>query len=119
MHGISSDAFSETAVISGLKKAYPDATIICMTNYDRFPSKNARGYTDIDYVKAMQQVCKKQKVLCYDCYHNSPVRLRDAKTKRWADEGIYLGEAANGHFSPEGYDALVPAYERFLAENMK
>lgn len=101
-------------MISDTKKAYPDATIICMTNYDRFRSKNKIGKTDIDYVNAMKQVCKKRKVVCFDNYHDSGVDFHSKEERKWCDEGVYLGTSYNCHFSPEGHRYLLSIYEEFI-----
>lgn len=102
-------------IIRGLQKAYPNATIICMTNYRRYGTvKNNLGLKDKDYVRAMKEVCKARGILCYDNYYNLNAWTSDKNDRNWMDEGIYLGQSRNGHFSPEGYRYLMSVYDQYL-----
>lgn len=104
-------------LLDGLHKAYPDAVLLCMTNYNRFPTPDSIGNTDLDYVNAMIEVCKLKGVVCFDNYHDSGINFQDSDCLSWCDEGVYLGIGKNGHFSPKAYKYLLPLYETFLQKN--
>lgn len=101
-------------LISGLTEKYPRAHILFMTNYDRWPSKNKLGISDIDYVDAMISVCARRSIPCFDNYRESGVSFRDPETLKWLDEGIVLGIGENHHFSDEAYDLLLEKYDPIL-----
>ena len=103
------------ALILGLTAKYPRARILFMTNYNRWPSKNKLGLSDIDYVLAMEDVCRKWSIPCYNNYYNCGLSFQNPAQLPWLDEGLVLGkEKENHHFSDEAYDWLVPRYEALL-----
>lgn len=102
-------------LIAGLTEKYPKARILFMTNYNRWPSKNNLGLSDIDYVEAMQRICARWAIPCFDNYHNCGLSFQNPAHAAWMDEGIVRGEAANRHFSAEAYDWLSYKYEALLA----
>lgn len=104
-------------LISKVREYYPKAHVVFMTNFDRYPSLNNIGKTDIDYVNAMIEVCRKRHVFCYDNYHNSGVDFSDDNFIAWADEGIYNGGSKNCHFSPAANEWLAPKYKAILEAN--
>lgn len=101
-------------MILGLTAKYPRARILFMTNYDRWPSKNKLGLSDIDYVEAMKEICGKWAIPCFDNYHNSGISFHNPAQLAWADEGVVLGIGENHHFSDEAYDWLLVKYEALL-----
>lgn len=102
-------------LIAGLTAKYPKAKILFMTNYNRWPSKNKLGLSDIDYVEAMERVCKRWALPCFNNYYNSGISFQNPAQLLWIDEGIVRGEAPNHHFSTEAYAWLMPKYENLLA----
>lgn len=102
------------ALILGLTEKYPKARILFMTNYNRWPSKNKIGLSDIDYVEAMQAVCAKWSIPCFDNYHNCGLSFQNPAHAAWMDEGIVRGDDANRHFSAEAYEWLSYKYEAIL-----
>jgi len=102
------------ALILGLSAKYPRAKMLFMTNYNRWPSKNRLGISDLAYVIAMEEVCRKYSIPCFNNYYNSGISFQNPAQLAWIDEGLSLGLAANHHFSDEAYDWLVPKYEALL-----
>ena len=103
-------------LVLGLAAKYPKARILFMTNYNRWPSKNNLGLSDIDYVIAMEEVCRKWSIPCYNNYYNCGLSFQNPAQLPWIDEGIVLGlEKENHHFSKEAYEWLLPRYEALLA----
>ena len=101
-------------IILGITAKYPKAKFLFLTNYDRWPSKNALGISDIDYVEAMKEICARWAMPCFDNYHCSGISFRNPAQLAWADEGVTLGLAPNHHFSDEAYDYLLTRYESLL-----
>ena len=102
-------------LILGLTQKYPKAKILFMTNYNRWPSKNELGLSDIDYVLAMEEICHKWSIPCYNNYYNCGISFQNPAQRAWMDEALSLGlEKPNHHFSDEAYDWLVPRYEALL-----
>ena len=101
-------------LILGLSAKYPRAKMLFMTNYNRWPSKNRLGISDLAYVIAMEEVCRKYSIPCFNNYYNSGISFQNPAQLAWIDEGLSLGLAANHHFSDEAYDWLVPKYEALL-----
>ncbi len=103
-------------LIAGLTEKYPKARILFMTNYNRWPTKNKIGLSDIDYVEAMKQVCAVWSIPCFDNYHNCGISFQNPAHAAWMDEGIVRGdEKPNRHFSAEAYEWLSYKYEAILA----
>ena len=101
-------------LILGLTKKYPRAKLLFMTNYNRWPSKNQLGLSDIDYVLAMEEVCRRWSIPCYNNYYHCGLSFQNPNQLPWLDEGLVLGKNENHHFSDEAYDWLVPQYEALL-----
>ena len=102
-------------LITGLTKKYPKARILFMTNYNRWPSKNDIGLSDIDYVEAMKIVCAEQSIPCFDNYHCCGISFQNPAHAEWMDEGIVRGDGPNRHFSKEAYEWLSYKYESLIA----
>lgn len=101
-------------MIDGLTVKYPKARILFMTNYDRWRVPNDIGLNDIDYVVAMEEVCKTRSIPCFNNYYYSGVNFNNPAQNAWLDEGVYMGRGKDFHFSPEGYDWLLPKYAAIL-----
>ncbi|MBQ8340147.1 MAG: SGNH/GDSL hydrolase family protein [Clostridia bacterium] len=101
-------------LIEGLTAKYPKAKILFMTNYNRYPSKNRHGLSDIDYVTAMEEICAIWAIPCFNNYKNSGISFQNKNHVAWIDEGVALGIGENHHFSAEGYLWLLPKYEALL-----
>ena len=102
-------------LIAGITKKYPKARILFMTNYNRWPSQNDIGLSDIDYVEAMKRVCEVWSLPCFDNYHNCGISFHNPAHAEWMDEGIVRGDGPNCHFSAEAYEWLSYKYEAILA----
>ena len=102
-------------MILGLTAKYPKAKILFMTNYNRWPSKNALGLSDIDYVDAMLEICALYAIPCFDNYRQSGISFQNPNQLAWIDEGLALGRPENHHFTGEAYDWLLPKYAALLA----
>ena len=101
-------------LISGLSAKYPKAKFLFLTNYNRWPGKNALGISDLAYVDAMLEVCAKYAIPCFDNYRASGISFQNPAQLPWIDEGIELGIGANHHFSHEAYEWLTNKYEKLL-----
>lgn len=101
-------------LIAGLTAKYPKAKLLLMTNYDRWPSKNKLGLSDIDYVDAMLGVAAAWSIPCFDNYRASGISFQNPAQLPWIDEGIELGLEENHHFSHEAYEWLTNKYEHLL-----
>lgn len=102
-------------MILGLTAKYPKAKILFMTNYNRWPSKNELGISDIDYVLAMEEICRIYSIPCFNNYYNAGISFHNPAQSCWIDEGLVLGINENRHFSNEAYDWLLPKYAALLA----
>lgn len=98
---------------AGLKQKYPTAKLLFMTNYNRYPEINELGLSDINYVTAMQEICAKWEIPCFDNYHDSGISF-EGPENAWMDEGISLGGKPNHHLSAKAYQWLLPTYEALL-----
>ncbi len=101
-------------LILGITAKYPRAKVLFMTNYNRWPTPNKLGISDIAYVTAMEDVCRKYAIPCFNNYYNSGISFQNPAHKPWIDEGLVLGIAENRHFSDEAYDWLLTKYEALL-----
>jgi len=101
-------------LILGITAKYPRAKVLFMTNYNRWPSFNKLGISDLAYVTAMEDVCRKYAIPCFNNYYNSGISFQNPAHKPWIDEGLVLGIAENRHFSDEAYDWLLTKYEALL-----
>ena len=102
-------------LILGLSQKYPKAKMLFMTNYNRWPSKNKLGISDLAYVIAMEEVCRKYAIPCFNNYYNAGLSFFNPNQLPWVDEGLVLGLPENHHFSEEAYDWLLPKYAALLA----
>ncbi len=102
-------------LISGLCAKYPKAKILFLTNYNRWPSKNELGISDVAYVDAMKEICALHAIPCFDNYRESGISFQNPAQLAWIDEGLSLGLPENHHFSDEAYDWLLPKYAALLA----
>ena len=102
-------------LIRGVTAKYPRARVLFMTNYNRWPSKNKLGLSDIDYVEAMERVCRRYALPCFNNYYNSGISFQNPVQLAWIDEGVVRGDAPNHHFSSEAYAWLMTRYEALLS----
>ncbi|MCD7824216.1 MAG: GDSL-type esterase/lipase family protein [Oscillospiraceae bacterium] len=102
-------------IIDGFRAKYPKAKLLFLTNYNRYPSNNSLGLSDIDYVEAMLDVCAEKCVPCFDNYHCSGVYFQNEDLLEWQDEGIYIDSTENHHLSPEAYSWIMNRYEKEIA----
>ena len=101
-------------LITGLTAKYPNAKLLFLTNYRRKNVRNDLGLEEYAYVAAMEEVCAKRGVACFNNYRNSGIDLLDPEQIAWADEGMALDGNPNRHFSEQAYERLVPVYEKLL-----
>ncbi len=101
-------------LILGLSQKYPRAKMLFMTNYNRWPTPNKLGISDLAYVTAMEEVCRRYAIPCFNNYYNSGISFQNPHQSPWIDEGLTLGLPENRHFSDEAYDWLLPKYEALL-----
>ena len=101
-------------LIDGLINKYPKAKILFMTNYHRYDSQNAIGLTDLEYVKAMEEVCHRHSIPCFNTYYNIGISFQHPAHLAWMDEGMVKNGTPNRHFSDEAYTWMMNRYEAVL-----
>ena len=102
-------------MIDGLIGKYPKAKLLFMTNYRRWDTPNGIGLYEIDYVSAMEEVCHKNSIPCFNNYYNCGLSFAHPAHEAWMDEGTVLKGKTNRHFSDEAYTWLMDRYETLLA----
>ena len=100
-------------LILGLTEKYPRAKLLFLTNYNRWGAA-ANGRTDLDYVLAMEEICRLWSIPCYNNFYNCGLSFRNPAQLAWIDEGLSLGLPENHHFSDAAYDWLLTKYEALL-----
>lgn len=103
-----------SGLIDGLREMNSTAQILFMTTYHRYANKNVLGFWEKDYADAMKAVCSYKGIPCFDNCRDSGISFHDANLKKWCDEGIYLGNLSNQHFSPKGYEFIYPKYKHWI-----
>lgn len=101
-------------LLERVTRRYPQARLLLMTNYNRWPEKNRLGLSDIDYVDAMLRMAGLWAIPCFDNYRGSGISFQNPAQLSWIDEGLSLGLAENHHFSEKAYRWLLPKYEALL-----
>ncbi len=101
-------------LIEGLTEKYPQAKILFMTNYQRWPKPNKLGISEIAYVDAMLEVCALWSIPCFDNFRSSGICFLNKAQVQWIDEGIFLGIGENHHFTEKAYEWLLPKYRALL-----
>lgn len=102
-------------LILGLTKKYPHAKILFMTNYHRWDEPNANGLYELDYVRAMEEVCCRYSIPCYNNYYECGLSFFLPAHSDWIDEGVVAGRGPNRHFSKAAYTWLLPKYAKLIA----
>lgn len=105
-----------TRIINGTRIIVPRAKVFFISLPWRWTSANALGLTEADYAGAMKEVCQSKSIPCRNPCLEGDVDFRDAAMAAWADEGIWLGEEANRHYSPDGYQYIIPIIEKYLSQ---
>lgn len=101
-------------IINGSRIICPKAKIFFIALPWRWASANSISLTEADYAGAMRAVCQAKSIPCRCACLDGDVDFRDTSVAAWADEGIWLGEEANRHYSPDGYQFILPMVEKFL-----
>lgn len=63
-------------LIPGLCEKYPRARLLFLTNYNRYGT-SPEGHTDLEYVTAMEEVCRLWSVPCFNNYYESGLSFRN------------------------------------------
>lgn len=101
-------------LILGLSEKYPHARILFMTNYHRWDEHNALGLHEIDYIRAMEDVCRIYSIPCFNNYKDLGLSFFLPAQNAWIDEGCVNGGKPNRHFSEEAYEWMLPKYAALL-----
>ena len=91
-------------IIETLLDNYPTAKILFLTPFERYGTEEA-------YVTAMQEICAKWSIPCFDNYHNSGICWQN-------DEQRLIYESANLHFNQAGHERISCMYESILKNNL-
>ncbi len=91
-------------IIEKLLNKYPTAKILFLTPFERYGTEEA-------YVTAMQEVCSKWSIPCFDNYHNSGICWQNEAQKE-------AYESANLHFNRAGHERISYMYESILKNNL-
>ncbi|MDY3058336.1 MAG: GDSL-type esterase/lipase family protein [Mediterraneibacter faecis] len=117
--GALSDANNNTFIgacnvlIDGIRALNPTARLLFMTTYPRYSNADNNGKKEQDFADAMINACRNKSVPCFDNLEIG-IDFTNANLKTWCDEGIYLGNTSNQHFSPKGYEFIYPKYKHWI-----
>lgn len=104
-------------IINGTRIICPKSKIFFISLPWRWSAPNeTTGLDEADYAEAMKTICEAKSIPCRNPCFMGDVDFRDTSVSSWADEGIWIGEEANRHYSPAGYQYIIPRIERFLSE---
>lgn len=94
----------------------PTATIIALTNYNRFglTRTNSVGNKDIDYVKAMIDICERNAAKVFNNFTESGFLPQVESLNEWQDEGTTVTGTPNYHISAKMYDKLESLYYKLF-----
>ena len=99
-----------TAIIRGMKQKYPNALILCVT-----PWRVDDGTTE--YGTAMKQVCVYEGVPCFDATNQT---LSGVYMTSENFRAKYCMSATDvSHLNLEGMKLVMPAFEKFIAEEYR
>lgn len=117
--GALSDANNNTffgacnVLIDGIRSLNSTARLLFMTAYPRYSNADNNGKKEQDFADAMINACRNKSVPCFDNLEIG-IDFTNANLKTWCDEGIYLGNTSNQHFSPKGYEFIYPKYKHWI-----
>ena len=103
-------------IIDGIREITPRAKIFCVSVPWRWTTVSSIGLWESDYAQAMTEVCANKSVPCHNPCFDGDIDFRDEYIATWADEGVWMGDEANKHYSPDAYQFVLPAYEKFLSQ---
>ncbi len=108
--GTDDDATSATykgslnIIIATSLNNYPTAQILFLTPFERYGTEEA-------YVTAMEEICAKWSIPCFDNYHDSGICWQNAAQKE-------AYESANLHFNKAGHERISYIYETILKNHL-
>jgi lysophospholipase L1-like esterase len=117
--GALSDANNNTFIgacnvlIDGIRALNPTARLLFMTAYPRYSNADNNGKKEQDFADAMINACRNKSVPCFDNL-GIGIDFTNENLKTWCDEGIYLGNTSNQHFSPKGYEFIYHKYKHWI-----
>ena len=107
-------------IINGTRILCPQSKIFFISLPWRWTSANSLGLKENDYAAAMKAVCEAKSIPSRHPCLDGDIDFRDSAVAAWADEGMWPGvndpPEANRHYSPAGYQYILPKIERFLSE---
>ena len=98
-------------IIAGLKKKYPNAMIVCISNWN-FPGSKS-GNTYLTYANAMAEVAKKQGVYFIPAY--DPEISGIDMTNESFREQYCIAKDDISHLNPEGMKIALAHFEKVIA----
>ena len=98
-------------IIAGLKKKYPNAMIVCISNWN-FPGSKS-GNTYLTYANAMAEVAKKQGVYFIPAY--DPEISGIDMTNEAFREQYCIAKDDISHLNPEGMKIALAHFEKVIA----
>lgn len=106
-------------IINGTRILCPKAKIFFISLPWRWATpQQTTGLNEADYANAMKAVCEAKSIPSRHPCLEGDIDFRDSYVASWADEGLWPGVSdppeANRHYSPEGYQYILPRIERFL-----
>ena len=99
-------------IIEGLKKKYPNAMIVCISNWNFPGSKNGLDYTD--YANAMETVSERQGVYFIPAY-DTEVSGVDMSSQEFRSK-YCVKENDVSHLNAEGMKIVMSHFEKVLIE---
>lgn len=100
-------------MIDGVKQMYPDAMIVCVTNWN-FPNNRDMSLVSLDYANAMRSVAEAQGVYCIYAY--DPAVSGVDMTNEAFRTKYNIKPADVSHLNEDGMKYVLPYFEKALAE---
>ena len=106
-------------IINGTRILCPKSKIFFISIPWRWTTASTLNLTEADYADAMTAVCKAKSIPVRNPCYDGDIDFRDSYIAAWADEGLWPNvvdpPAANRHYSPAGYQYIIPSIEKFLS----
>ena len=100
-------------IIDGVKKTYPDAMIVCVTNWN-FPNNRNLDLVSLDYANAMKSVAEAQGVYCIYAYDPAVSGVDMTNSAFRTQYNIKPTDVS--HLNEDGMKHVLPYFEKALAE---
>lgn len=100
-------------VLSGLRAKYPNAVIICLTNWN-YDGTNTQGLGSADYANAMKTVAERHGAYCFAA--NDPALSGVDMTSFLFRNNYCMNSNDISHLNYEGMKLFLPKIEAYIAQ---